>query len=107
MEKAGRKSGRRYTEEFKRRTLALVRTSGKSQAAISRDLGIPKCTLVGWVVRERETEMPKAGAKAGKAKTPLEELEEENARLTKANRVLQMERDILKKAAAFFAKESE
>lgn len=107
MEKTSKKALRRYTEEFRRRTLALVRTSGKSRAAISRDLGIPKCTLVGWINREREKEMPKARDKARKAKTPLEELQEENARLSKEVRVLQMERDILKKAAAFFAKESE
>ena len=50
--------------------------------------------------------MPKA-SKPPTEKTRLEELEEENARLTKENKILQTERDILKKAATFFAKESE
>jgi len=101
-----KKTGRRYSEEFKRRTLSLLRTSGKSRAQISRDLGIPKCTLTWWVERERKGGMPKA-SKPLTEKTRLEELEEENARLTKENKILQTERDILKKAATFFAKESE
>ncbi|WP_219070372.1 transposase, partial [Candidatus Mycobacterium methanotrophicum] len=90
---------RKFTPEFKSEAVELVISSGKPIAEIARDLGIGDGTLGNWV---------KAAKKRGEFKEkPLEiderarlkELEEENRRL-------RMEREILKKAAAWFAKES-
>jgi transposase len=101
-----RKTRGRYNAEFKSRTVELLRTSGKSRAEVGRDLGVPSCTLKWWIDNERSTTVAKS-PKPGKSTTRLEELEAENRRLSKENKVLQMERDILKKAATWFAKESE
>jgi transposase len=101
-----RKTRGRYNREFKSRTIELLRTSGKSRAQVGRDLGVPACTLKWWLDNERSTGMSKS-TKPGKPTTRIEELEAENRRLSKENKILQMERDILKKAATWFAKESE
>jgi transposase len=97
----GRKKKRRtYTPEFKAEAvdLALVHGVGVNQA--SRDLGVPPSTLELWVQKAR-AERGKARAEAA-SETELEELK----RLRREVRILREERDILKKAAAFFAKES-
>ena len=72
---------------------------GQTVAAVARDLGLTESSLRNWVEQAR--------ADRTKGKTGLTTAErEELARLRKENRVLQEERDILKKAAAFFAKQS-
>jgi transposase-like protein len=86
----------RYSLEFRARTLELLRTSGKNRAQVSRDLGVPSCTLKWWQDRQGEMDVAKTRKPATPA-TRLEELEAENRRLLKENRVLLMERDILKK----------
>jgi transposase len=105
-QKTKRKNGHRYSDEFKSRSLHLLRSSGQTKNAIAKDLGIPPCTLALWEIRERNDAMSKA-TKPVAIRSHLEELEKEVVVLRKENRILQMERDILKKAAAFFAKESE
>ncbi len=109
MEKIrSRKTGHRYSAEFKARTLALIRTSGKPVAEISRELGVPKCTIRWWMTHEGSNAMPtQKGAKAVNPKERVEELERELRKLQKENKILLMERDILKRAATWFAKESE
>jgi len=95
-----RKSGRRYTEEFKREAVALVERGEQPTSAIAADLGLSKDTLYGWVSKSR------SGAGSRPARTSSSDIERDNIRLRKEVAVLKMERDILKKATAFFAKES-
>ncbi len=87
----------RYTTEFKREAVRLVET-GKSPAQVARDLGIADQTLSNWRKASKSGKLP-----AGKAITPQEmELSRLKAELAKAK----MENEILKKAAAYFARES-
>lgn len=88
---------RQYTEEFKSDAVGLVRKSGKSAGQVAKDLGINSNILYRWVKKFGE---PNDGS--GKP-TPGEH--EELVRLRRENRILREERDILKKAAAYFAKE--
>lgn len=101
-----RKKGHRYNAEFKARTLNMIRTSDKSISQIGRDLGVPACTLKWWINGDRSAAMAET-PKATSLKERLEELEAENQRLQKENKRLLMEREILKRAATWFAKESE
>lgn len=90
----------RYTAEFKADAVALVRTSGKSIPVIASDLGINTQSLRNWVHQAAID----AGNGRGGELTSAER--EELRRLRRENHVLQQEREILKKAAAFFAKET-
>lgn len=95
----GRRPRRQFTDEFRAQAVRLVLDEGKSVAAAARDLDLTASALRMWVDRAR--------ADRTKGKTGLTTAErEELARLRKENRILQEERDILKKAAAFFAKQS-
>ena len=77
----------------------MVLDEGKSVSAVARELDLVATALREWVKR--------AEADRTKGRTGLTSAErEELARLRKENRILQEERDILKKAAAFFAKQS-
>ena len=96
-----RRRRRAFTKEFKARTVRLLRESGKSVGAVARDLDLTETALRSWV-RQAEVD---AGRGASGALTTEER--EELARLRRETRTLRMERDILKKATAFFAKESE
>jgi transposase-like protein len=96
-----RRRRRVFTKEFKARTVRLLRESGKSVGAVARDLDLTETALRSWV-RQAEVD---AGRGASGALTTEER--EELTRLRRETRTLRMERDILKKATAFFAKESE
>ena len=85
-----------FSAEFKREALELLRRSGKSANALAKELGVTQTTLSRWK-REMDTM-----ARDGKGVQVGEELRQ----LRRENERLRMERDILKKAAAFFAKES-
>src|ERR671926_1885512 len=89
---------RTFTPEFKVRTVELVRTSGKSVAEVCRDLDLTETAVRRWVA---QTDID-AGRRDGLTTAEREEL----AQLRREVRVLREERDILKKAAAFFAKET-
>jgi transposase-like protein len=91
---------RAFTTEFKAEAVRLVRKSGKSVPTVARELDLTETALRSWV-RQAEVD---AGRGAPGALTSEER--EELGRLRRETRTLRMEREILKKAAAFFAKES-
>jgi transposase len=96
-EKRPKRSRRSFTDDFKAGAVRLVLDEGKTVAAAARDLGLTESSLRNWVDQAR--------ADRTKGKTGLTTEERaELATLRKDNRELRMERDILKKAAAFFAK---
>ena len=90
---------KRYSEEFRREAVRLVE-EGQSVEQVAIDLGVGKTTLWRW------REQLSSGRKEGPRPETDEELRKENERLRKRLRVLEEEREILKKAATFFAKES-
>jgi transposase len=92
---------REYTGEQKDEAVRLVRVSGQSVAQVARDLGLPENTLWNWAHRARID----AGEGPPEALTTAER--EELRRLRRENRRLRMERDFLKKATAFFARETD
>lgn len=89
-----------YPEEFKREAIKLVWMSSKSQHQIAEDLGISDVTLRNWI---KQAERDEGKRPDGLSTDEREEL----ARLRRENQTLRMEREILKKAAAFFARESD
>ncbi len=95
------KTRKRYTREFKQDAVRLVTKQGYNLAEAARNLGIDRRMLGRWV-KEFEQDESEAFRGNGKLTTEQEELR----RLRDENRRLKMERDILKKATAFFAKES-
>ncbi len=97
MEKRKR---RRFTKEYKAEVVDLIRKSGKSVGAVSSELGLTETAVRRWLQR---AEIDSGGGPAG-ALTTAER--EELAQLRKRVKTLEMEREILKKATAFFAKES-
>ena len=98
MSKKARRGRRAFTDEFKSEAVALVESSGKSVGRIAKDLDLTETALRGWVKK----------AESGSPGNPAinEDERAELMRLRGEVRVLRMERDFLKKAAAFFAKES-
>ena len=95
----GRRVRRVFTEEFKAGAVRLVLDEGKTVGQVSRDLDLTETALREWVHRAR--------ADRTQGRTGLTTVErEELSRLRKENRILAEEREILKKAAAFFAKQS-
>ncbi len=88
-----------YPPEFRREAVELVRVSGKPIAQVASDLGVSDQTLRNWVKQ--------ADVDAGRREGLTSEEREELRRLRRENRTLLQEREILKKAAAFFARESE
>ncbi len=93
------RSRRSFTEDFKAGAVRLVLDEGQTVAAAARDLGLTESSLRNWVEHAR--------ADRTRGKTGLTTVErEELVRLRKELRIAQEERDILKKATAFFAKQS-
>ena len=89
---------RSFTPEFKAHTVELVRTSGKSVAEVCRDLDLTETAVRRWLAQADID----SGRREGLTTAEREEL----TRLRRENRVLREEREILRKAAAFFAKET-
>ena len=92
----------RYSEEFKRDAVALVRASGRPIAQIARELGVNDVTLGTWVKEERKKKLDSTGLPPGQEDAEMEE----NRRLKKRIAELEMEREILKRAVVFWVKES-
>ncbi len=90
---------RRYTDDFKAQAILLAESLGPAKAARQLDMSVK--TLSNWLDASR------AGRPlSSPSRKPVSELESELARLRAENATLKMERDILKKATAFFARES-
>ena len=87
-----------YPPQFRAEAVKLVQESGKSINQIAKDLGVSHQTLRTWVKRAEID----AGLRDGLTTAEREELR----KLRRENRILRQEREILKKAAAFFAKET-
>jgi transposase len=92
---------RKFSAAFKAETVRLVRDSDKSVTAIARELDLTETALRRWV---QQAEVDAGRGPVGALTTSERE---ELAQLRRENKRLRMERDILKKATAFFAKESE
>jgi len=93
----GRRRRRLYSPEFRAEAVRVAQHSEEPLAKIARDLGVGKSTLLHWLEAVRPA-----------AREPLTEDERsELQRLRRENRELRTERDILKKATAFFARHSE
>lgn len=93
------KPQRRFGKEFEAEAVRLVETSGRTQREIAEDLGIGLSTLRRWLEKHRDKEL--------EAPPPdrQEDLAAELKRLRCENEILRQEREILKRAATFFAKE--
>src|SRR5271155_4441312 len=92
---------RKFSEEYKAETVRLIQRSGQSIGKLALELGIGETALRRWVEQaEIEAGRGRAGVLKRSEREELVELRRENQRL-------RMEREILKKATAFFAKESE
>ena len=92
---------RTYTREFKIETVRMIKTSGKSQAQIARDLDVPASCLTEWkkqYLTEGEDAFPGRGR--------LRPAEEEVSQLKRELEIVQQERDILRKAVAIFSRPS-
>ena len=94
-----RRPRRHFSEEYKAGAVRLVLDEGKTVGAVARELDLTETALRTWVERAR--------ADRTRGKTGLTTVErEELSRLRKEVRILQEEREVLKKATAFFAKQS-
>ncbi len=89
-----------YPSEFRAEAVELIRSGTKSLAELSRDLGVADQTLRNWV---RQADLDVGRRHDGLTTNEREELR----RLRSENRTLRMERDLLRKAAVFFAKDSD
>ena len=91
-----------YTKELREEAVKLVREGGFSIPEVGRRLSVATSTIGYWVKADKEGKLKEVG----KHQKPLTEIEMELARVKRELAEARMERDILKKAAAYFAKES-
>lgn len=98
MEPREHRQRRAFTAEYKAEVVVLCRNGGKSIGAVARDLGISETVVRRWVAQAEVD----SGQRDGLTTAERAEL----AQLRKENRVLREERDILKRATVFFARET-
>jgi transposase len=91
-----------YTKELREEAVKLVTEGGLSIPEVGRRLSVAASTLRYWVKANREGKLKDVG----KQQRPLTEIEMEFSRVKRELAEVRMERDLLKKAAAYFAKES-
>jgi transposase len=89
-----------YPEEFRREAIRLARLGDQPQSKLARSLGIPDVTLRNWLKEEKASRGERPGGLSGVEREELSRLRDENA-------TLRMEREILRKAAVFFAREDD
>jgi len=94
------KTRRQYTEEFKAEAVRLVRDSARPIAQVARELGIADHLLYRWRGEHQQAEG------RGQTRHSLRAERTELVQLRRENAILKQERDFLRRAAAFFAKES-
>jgi transposase len=92
-----------YTKELREEAVRLVTEDGLSIPEVGRRLSIPSSTIRYWVVMKRKGSL----SEVGKQQKPRSEVEMELLRVKRELAEVKMERDLLKKAAAYFAKESQ
>jgi len=98
--------GKNYPEEFKASTIQLALNNNRSIKEIADDLGMKINTLHTWVREYKKMHNLEVSTNFTNVSTPKESLEEENRRLRKELIDVKKDREILKKAAAYFAKET-
>jgi transposase len=98
MSEEQQRTRRKFTAEYRRDAVELVRTTGRPIAQIARELGIYDSTLGNWVKQDRIDRGEHDGLTSHQ-QARLQELEADNARL-------RMERDLLKRTVAFWVKET-
>ena len=98
MEPKEHRQRRAFTAEYKAEVVVLCRNGGKSIGAVARDLGISETVVRRWVAQAEVD----CGQRDGLTTAERAEL----GQLRKENRVLREERDILKRATVFFARET-
>jgi transposase len=98
MEEQRKRPRRSFSDEYKAEVVELCRTSGKSISEVAADLGLTVSAVRRWVAQ--------ADIDAGRRPGMTSEEHSELVQLRKENRVLREERDILKRATVFFAKET-
>ncbi|GLW36064.1 transposase [Actinoplanes regularis] len=95
----------KYSEEFRRDAVDLVRSSGRTIRDVGRELGVNHETLRNWIAAAKRVEQQRAGG-AGADSGQLSDTErDELRRLRRKVAELETEKEILRKAAAYFAKE--
>ena len=92
-----RRHRRKFTDEFKAETVRLIRESGRTVGSVAKELSLTETAVRNWVKN--------AEASGSVDALPPDE-QAELKRLRKENQELRMEKEILRKATAFFAKES-
>jgi len=95
---------RQYTDEFKVEAVRLSESIGGSQAA--KRLGIPDSSLWNWIRLSRAGKLKATGGTAVAVKRSVTEVEAENRRLRRELASTKLDLEIVKKAAAYFARES-
>jgi transposase len=95
---------RQYTLEFKTEAVRLAESVGASETA--RRLDIPESSIWNWIKLKRKGKLEGSPANPGVTRRPMNEVEAELSRLRRENASLKQDNDLLKKAAAYFAKES-
>ena len=97
-QESSRRSRRKFTDEFKRDAVALVIDEDRTVVDVAGSLGVGEGTLGNWVRQARIDRGERAGVSTSKR--------EELVKLRRENAQLRMERDLLKRATAFWVKES-
>jgi len=92
----------KHTESFRRDAVALVRSSGRPVSEVARSLGVNKNTLWNWCRAEQQQTASKQTGSAGLSELEVEELH----RLRREVVELRSDKEILKRAAAYFARET-
>ncbi len=100
MQTAKRRS---FTEDYKRQTVELVRSSGRSVGSVASEIGLAETVLRKWMSKFGVAGQPAARRATTQAALPTADQASEIARLQRENDRLRMERDILKKSIAIFA----
>ena len=96
-----------YSLEFRTQAVQLALTSGKSRQTVANELGVGFSTLTKWIRQQRDSSPTPQTGSVTNGITTQQALEQEVRRLKRENEVLRQEREILKAATKFFARENQ